>query len=158
MRPIDAAGGELAITAGWGHAGKEGVTMPAKGKLAERQYNEAEVKAIDAEAADRAVARRTAGAAGRDEPTTYTSTTRHTGETSRQRVGLYHRRLSGHQEMAELPRARNLGRPLKPEEAREVMNMARRIAAILLLQPKLDENYREAVRTTYDWGRAAVGP
>ncbi len=51
-----------------------------------------------------------------------------------------------------------LGRPLEPEEAREVMNMARRIAAILLLQPKLDENYREVVRTTYDWGRAAVGP
>ena len=28
-----------------------------------------------------------------------------------------------------------LGRPLTPDEAREVMNMARRIAAIILLQP-----------------------
>lgn len=33
-----------------------------------------------------------------------------------------------------------LGRALKPAESREVMNMARRITAILLLQPKLDEN------------------
>ena len=28
-----------------------------------------------------------------------------------------------------------LGRPFKPEEVREVMNIARRIAAIILLQP-----------------------
>ena len=48
-----------------------------------------------------------------------------------------------------------LGRPLKPEEAREVMNMARRIAAILLLQPKLDENYRAVIRATYDWEQKA---
>jgi hypothetical protein len=46
--------GDLAVTAGWGHFGKEGVTMPAKGKLAERHYNEAEAKAIDAESAARA--------------------------------------------------------------------------------------------------------
>jgi hypothetical protein len=44
-----------------------------------------------------------------------------------------------------------LGRPLKPEEAREVMNMARRIAAIILLQPKLDENYRTVTATCFDW-------
>jgi len=31
-----------------------------------------------------------------------------------------------------------LNRPLTPEEAREVMNMARRIAAIVLLDPALD--------------------
>lgn len=34
-----------------------------------------------------------------------------------------------------------LGRALKPEEVREVTNMARRIAAIILMQPSLDENY-----------------
>jgi hypothetical protein len=44
-----------------------------------------------------------------------------------------------------------LGRALKPDEAREVMNMARRIAAIILLQPKLDENYRQVQAHTYDW-------
>ena len=35
-----------------------------------------------------------------------------------------------------------LGRPLKTDEARYVTEMSRRIAAILLLQPELDENYR----------------
>jgi len=44
-----------------------------------------------------------------------------------------------------------LGRALKPEEAREVTNIARRIAAIILLQPKLDENYRKVVAATYPW-------
>ena len=30
--------GDLDVTAGWGHAGKNGVTMPAKGKVVEREY------------------------------------------------------------------------------------------------------------------------
>ena len=34
-----------------------------------------------------------------------------------------------------------LGRPLSADEVREVMNIARRIAAILLLEPDLDANY-----------------
>ncbi len=44
-----------------------------------------------------------------------------------------------------------LGRALKPEEAREVMNMARRIASIILLQPELDENYRKVKAVAFDW-------
>jgi hypothetical protein len=47
-----------------------------------------------------------------------------------------------------------LGRDLTKDEAREVMNMARRIAAILLLQPKLDENYRAVKTSTFAWGSA----
>ena len=47
-----------------------------------------------------------------------------------------------------------LGRPLKSEEAREVTAMARRLAALCLLQPKLDENYRAAVADLYAWPRA----
>ena len=35
-----------------------------------------------------------------------------------------------------------LGRPLKPEEAREFMHIARRIAALLALNDALDVNYR----------------
>lgn len=35
-----------------------------------------------------------------------------------------------------------LGRPLTVEEIREMTNMARRLAAILLLQPALDANYQ----------------
>src|SRR5205807_2254913 len=44
-----------------------------------------------------------------------------------------------------------LGRPLTPDEAREVMNMARRIAAIVLLEPALDANYQAVKEATYAW-------
>ena len=44
-----------------------------------------------------------------------------------------------------------LGRALKSEEAREVMNTARRIAAIILLQPQLDDNYQKAKTAAFDW-------
>lgn len=42
-----------------------------------------------------------------------------------------------------------LGRPLREDEAREVTAMTRRIAALLLLQPALDANYRASKSNTY---------
>jgi hypothetical protein len=41
-----------------------------------------------------------------------------------------------------------LGRPLTPDEAREVTHMARRIAALILLQPELDKNYQAVKAAT----------
>jgi hypothetical protein len=46
-----------------------------------------------------------------------------------------------------------LGRGLKLEEVTEVMNMARRIAALLLLGPALDANYRAVKADVYPWPR-----
>ena len=47
--------------------------------------------------------------------------------------------------------ARLLGRPLTPQEAGEFMNIARRLAALLLLEPKLDDNYRAATNPVFAW-------
>jgi len=47
-----------------------------------------------------------------------------------------------------------LGRPLTPDEVREIRDMARRIAATILLQPALDENYRKCKGTSYSWAGA----
>jgi hypothetical protein len=44
-----------------------------------------------------------------------------------------------------------LGRPLTPDEAREVTHMARRLAALILLQPGLDANYQSVKAASYDW-------
>jgi hypothetical protein len=44
-----------------------------------------------------------------------------------------------------------LGRALTADEVREVMHMARRIAAILLLEPALDENYQAVKQATDAW-------
>jgi len=43
---IDVEAGELAVTAGWGHAGQAGVTMPGKGRAVERSYTAEERTAI----------------------------------------------------------------------------------------------------------------
>ena len=50
---LDATGGDLAVTAGWGHSGKEGVTCRPRASWPNAQYDEDEAKAIDAEAAAR---------------------------------------------------------------------------------------------------------
>jgi hypothetical protein len=44
-----------------------------------------------------------------------------------------------------------LERPLKPEEARYVTEMVRRIAALLLLEPALDDNYRAVAAAARSW-------
>jgi hypothetical protein len=45
-----------------------------------------------------------------------------------------------------------LGWPLTADELREVLNIARRIAAILLLEPALDANY-QSIKTAAFLGR-----
>jgi hypothetical protein len=44
-----------------------------------------------------------------------------------------------------------LGRGLTPDEVRYVTEMARRIAALIALQPDLDDNYRNVIKSTYPW-------
>jgi hypothetical protein len=44
-----------------------------------------------------------------------------------------------------------LGRGLMPEEVRYVTEMARRLAALIALQPSLDENYRHVIEAAYQW-------
>ncbi len=49
-----------------------------------------------------------------------------------------------------------LGRSLTADEAREVRDMARRIATILLLEPELDANYQAAKQSAYAWPAQTV--
>lgn len=51
---------------------------------------------------------------------------------------------------------RVLGRALKPEELTEVQSIARRIAALILLQPKLDANYAAVIADVYPFPRATT--
>ena len=46
-----------------------------------------------------------------------------------------------------------LGRDLKPEEARYVTEMVRRIAALVLMQPELDANYERVKAAVWEWGQ-----
>ncbi|MGD0770388.1 MAG: type ISP restriction/modification enzyme [Tepidisphaeraceae bacterium] len=143
---------DFAVTTGWGHTGQEGVTMPGKGKLTERPYDEGEAKAIDAEAK----ARRLSATDARKLLGEKTCDVYLNGVAYWRNIPLnvWEYYIGGYQVIKKWLSYREdkiLGRALKPEEAREVTNMARRIAAIILLQPKLDENYRKVKAATFDW-------
>jgi len=152
---IDPAGDDLSVTAGWAHAGKGGVTMPAKGKLATRAFSADEKKAIADEAAARGLgaAEATQLLAGR------TCDVFLNGAAFWRNVpiAVWEYYIGGYQVIKKWLSYREfklLGRALRPDEGREVMNIARRIAAIVLLQPQLDANYMAVKSATAAWQRA----
>jgi len=144
--------GDLTLTVGWGHGGKDGVTMPGKGKVITRDYTPEELTAI----------REGAGALGLTPEQVF----EHLGETTcdiylnesaywrniPEKVWNYH--IGGYQVIKKWLSYRErdlLGRSLTPNEAREVMNMARRLAAIVLMEPALDANYQKIKQAPYRW-------
>lgn len=143
---------DFAVTAGWGHAGKGGVTMPAKGRLVVRAFTEDERRAIEAEAAERglpaAEALRLLGGKTCDVCLNDAVYWRNVPLA----VWEYH--IGGYQVLKKWLSYREeelLGRPLTPEEAREFTGTVRRLTAIILLQPALDENYARVKAGTYAW-------
>jgi hypothetical protein len=144
--------GDLALTAGWGHGGKGGVTMPGKGKIVARDYSDAEMEAITQGARTLNLSPEVAA--------------RHLGETTLDiylnekaywknvPAKVWDYTIGGYQVIKKWLSYREeelLGRALTADEAREVMAMARRIAAILLLEPALDANYELVKQSSYAW-------
>lgn len=135
---------DLALTAGWGHFGKDGVTMPGKGKIQERAYTSQELQGLS------------------DSDQALLGTTTHDiylneiayWKNIPERVWEY--TIGGYQVIKKWLSYREeplLGRPLKREEVQEVSYMARRIAAILLLEPELNANYEAVKQSPYHWLR-----
>jgi len=143
---------ELAVTAGWGHAGKGGVTMPGKAKLVERDYTEPErdaiVKAGEAQGMMAEQAFQTLGTRTCDvylNEVTYWSNIP---------LRVWEYTIGGYQVIKKWLSYREeklLGRPLTKDEVRYVPEMARRIAAILLFEPALDANYWNVREHPYHW-------
>ena len=143
---LDPDAGDLELAAGWGHAGKGGVTMPAKGKITRRSLTAAERDALPRCAAD-ILGEQTCDVWLND---------RAYWRNVPLRVWEY--TLGGYQVIKKWLSYREkelLGRSLSVDEARYVTEMARRIAAILLLGPALDSSYRVVKANTFDWGQAA---
>jgi hypothetical protein len=125
----------LSLTAGWGHAGKKGVTMPGKGKMQTRAFAQDE----------------TVAALGQ---TTHDIYLNDFACWSNVPENVWDYTIGGYQVIKKWLSYREfalLGRALTPEEAREVTHMARRIAALILLQPELDANYLCVKAGTFDW-------
>jgi len=153
-RQLDPSAGDLAVTAGWGHGGKGGVTMPGRGRAVERPYTDPELAAFREGLADLGLSydQLTAclGGACYD---VYASDVAY-WRCVPARVWKY--TIGGYQVMKKWLSYREralLGRDLRPDEARYVTEMTRRIATILLLEPALDANYERVKADTYDWPR-----
>ena len=141
---------ELRITTGWGHGGKGGITMPGKGKLVERDYTGEEMAGL----------MESALALHLDSDQLFQHLGAKTCDVYLNDVaywrnipaGVWDYTIGGYQVIKKWLSYREhklLGRPLTTDEARQVMNIARRIASILLLEPSLDANYQALKTATY---------
>jgi len=118
----------LKLTAGWGHAGKGGVTMPGKGRTESRPFTIAEQPGLGDETLDVYL---NAACRWKNVPRPVWDFT-----------------LGGYQVLKKWLSYREhelLNRPLSADEALEFTRIARRIAALILLRPALDDNYRACV-------------
>jgi hypothetical protein len=149
---LDPDAGDLAVSAGWGHAGKGGVTMPARGHTIDREYDKTEREALAAAAAARGLSLDQALALlGRSTRDVYLNDRAYWKNVP---TNVWEYYIGGYQVIKKWLSYREeelLGRALRAEEAREVMNMTRRLAAIVLMQPALDKNYRRVKAATYSW-------
>lgn len=156
--PLRPEAGDLAVTAGWGYLGARDATMPGQGRLVERDYTPEELAAIEEGAAalglslDEALAQ-----LGRATADVYLNDRAYWRNIPE---GVWNYYIGGYQVIKKwlsYRERRVLGRDLRGEEARHVTEMVRRIAAILLLQPRLDENYQRVKAQTFDWSSLPDG-
>ncbi len=149
---LDPNADDLAVTAGWGRAGGDGATMPGKGRVVQREYDKTE----------RAAIAETAAACGLSidqamtllGPTTCDVYLNDLAYWRNIPANVWGYTIGGYQVIKKWLSYREqglLGRALLDEEARDVMNIARRLSAIVLLQPELDDNYRAIKDSTFEW-------
>jgi predicted helicase len=134
--------GDLIINVGWGHGGKNGVTMPGKGKAIARQYTTAEMSVISPEM------RKLLGTKTYD---IYLND-RAYWQNIPSRVWEY--TIGGYQVIKKWLSYREeklLGRGLTIAEVQEVSEMTRRITAIILLESDLDDNYQNIKTAVYSF-------
>jgi hypothetical protein len=133
--------GDLELTAGWGHAGKGGVTMPGKGKAIERPYTPEEANALGESAA----------VLGENTVDVYLNDRVYWRNIP---VRLWDYTISGYAVIKKWLSYREkelLGRSLNVDEARYVTETARRLAALILLGAQLDDNYQRVVKEAHKW-------
>jgi hypothetical protein len=141
---------DLRLTAGWGHAGKGGVTMPGRGKLIRRERTAKESAELAQGIAALGLTEDTAlvrlGFAVVD---VYLNDRYAWANVPEKVWELY---IGGYQVMKKWLSYREysfLNRPLTLAEVDEVQSMARRLTALYLFQPELDANYLKVKNVTW---------
>lgn len=128
---------EFALTAGWGSGGQSGITMPGKGKTEPRAAEPHE---------------QSAGFGTAPTLDVYLNVTAYWKNIPQP---VWDFTIGGYQVIKKwlsYREQRVLGRALTMAEIMEVTSMARRLAALVLLQPTLNENYRTVAAATCAFG------
>lgn len=143
---------ELAVTAGWGHGGGGRPVMPGRGSVEERStYTAEEWDHIEAAAAARGEAASELIERLGPPMDVYLNDTAYWRGVPK---SVWEFRIGGYQVFKKWLSYREqdvLGRPLSADDAREASRIVRRLAAIVLMQPELDENYRSIRGSAYVW-------
>ncbi len=150
--PLRIESGDTDLAAGWGHAGKGGVTMPGKGKINQRPYSDEEKKGISAGAESLGLtADQAFKCLGKTTCDIYLNDQAYWRNVP---VNVWEYYIGGYQVIKKWLSYRErtlLGRSLTLEEIDYVTEMTRRLTAIVLLQPALDANYEAVKANTYAW-------
>lgn len=146
----------LEVTAGWGRLQGEDVVMPGVGLTKPREFTDIEKQAITEGAADLGVdLDGILGIWGSSALDVHLN-----GESywDAVPVAVWEYTIGGYLVLKKWLSYREfsiLGRAITKDEAREFTQMVRRIAALLLLDSKLDANYSAVKADLYTWPRAA---
>lgn len=132
---------EFSLTAGWGIVGKGGITMPGKGKT--------EPRAADTD-------EQAAGLSATPTLDVYLNATAYWKNIPQP---VWNFTIGGYQVIKKwlsYREQRVLDRALTMDEIMEVTAIARRLAALVLLQPQLNDNYRTVATNTYAWSPRSI--
>ena len=147
--------GDLAITVGWGHGSNNSngtVTMPGKGKLIERAFTPGELSVVEEGA--RATGLTVEEALQHLGTTTCDIYLNNVAYWKNVPANVWRYTIGGYQVLKKWLSYREqgvLGRAITVEEMREFIAIARRVAALLLLEPDLDANYQSVKQAAYAW-------
>ena len=148
-KPLE-PGEDFAVTAGWGHVGKDGVTMPGRGKMVRRERIQKESEELTQGIAALGMSEDAAMAYLGSAVVDVYMNDRCAWAGIPEKVWEFY--IGGYQVIKKWLSYREhgfLGRALMLAEVEEVQAMARRLTALCLLQPQLDANYHAVKSATW---------
>jgi hypothetical protein len=147
---LDPSTNVLEVRAGWGHPGRDGITMPGRGRLNKRAYTADERESLEEGALQIGLDNLFDLLGG----STYDVYLNEEAFWENVPSGVWDYTIGGYQVLKKWLSYREvamLGRALSETEVRDFTGIARRISAILLLGPALRESYEAVKAETYAW-------